>query len=77
MSEKAKCRSCRAPMVWVQTEAGKRTPIDPEPVAGGNIIIKDRTQDPPVVAYVKPDQKIKRFVSHFSTCPQSKSWRKK
>jgi hypothetical protein len=71
------CRSCRAKIVWCVTENGRRNPIDPEPVLGGNLIVKDRTVTPPMVKVVKPNPNVKRFVSHFVTCPQSKNWRKK
>jgi len=72
------CRSCRARIVWTQMDvSGKRNPIDPEPVLNGNLIVKDRTANPPVVKVVKPNPNVKRFISHFVTCPQRKKWRKK
>ena len=34
------CRSCGAPILWRETHAGRRMPIDPEPVADGNVVIE-------------------------------------
>lgn len=40
--ETSTCRSCGAPVIWALTEAGKRIPVDPEPMAGGNIVLSDK-----------------------------------
>jgi hypothetical protein len=41
------CRSCGAPVMWVETKRGKRAPLNPD------------------------------GTSHFATCPQAASWRKR
>jgi hypothetical protein len=71
------CRSCNAPVVWVQTVKGKRMPVDLEPVWAGNLILRERMGQAPLVFYTKPYAEIKRFISHFSTCPEAKRWRGK
>jgi hypothetical protein len=85
MSEK--CRSCRAQVTWAVTEKGKRTPIDFAPVASGNIFLRSLGPGrPPLAIYKSADEiaelkannpLVKLFTSHFSTCPESKKWRKK
>jgi hypothetical protein len=36
-----RCRSCDAPITWAVTRKGRRIPLDPEPVAGGNIKVQE------------------------------------
>ncbi len=31
------CRDCQAPIVWALTDAGRRMPVDAQPVAGGEL----------------------------------------
>lgn len=72
----ATCHSCGAPIVWVHTEAGKRMPIDPEPVDGGNLIL-DRRDGPRVTVATEGNLPPCGYVSHFATCPQAGKWRKR
>jgi hypothetical protein len=55
------CRSCKAPVVWFRTAAGKRMPVD-----------EATTQ--PIDAEHQLD--LKRHISHFATCPDQAKWRK-
>jgi len=71
------CRSCKAPVVWVRTRAGKRMPVDPEPVEGGNIILSERDHATPLAVYVEADPGVMRHVSHFATCPNADQHRKR
>ena len=68
----ATCRTCGAAVTWVLTASGKRMPVDPIPIAGGNIELTGE-----VATYVKPDSDTKRYVSHFATCPDALDHRKK
>lgn len=72
------CRSCRRPVRWAVTPAGKRMPVDPEPVEGGNLLLA--LDDPPVARVVDPAQLViddgQRFVSHFATCPNADEHRR-
>jgi hypothetical protein len=88
MSAKRACRSCGAAIIWVKTETGKAIPLDAEPTEGGNIII-NVLGGGIEVAHVETVTETKArfdcpipagrvaFVSHFATCPQANTWRKK
>ena len=71
------CLSCHAPVVWGVTSAGKRIPVDPDPVETGNLAIR-----PPgaQVRYLCKDESPEpdewRGVSHFATCPDARLHRK-
>ena len=65
------CRSCGAPIDWAVTAAGKRMPLDVERRDDGNV-----TFDPDGTARVVPVGKGSR-VSHFATCPNAQSHRRK
>lgn len=65
------CRSCKARIRWVKTEHGKQMPVDAEPVAGGNIELHDG-----VARIVSPNPLVRRYISHFATCPDARSHRK-
>lgn len=68
------CRSCGAEIGWVVSVAsGKRMPIDVVPVPNGNIELVAGDG----IVVVEPEPDVRRFVSHFVTCPQSADWRKK
>lgn len=84
----SRCRSCKARVVWVETEAkpdkpGRRMPVDADPanptlamvVEGGNLVFTGQTtgDGTPIVRYVKGG----RHVSHFATCVNAKQHRKK
>lgn len=75
------CSSCRAPIVWTHTTSGERMPVDPEPVAGGNIRLT--TAHGTLLASVvgstidlfdQSDDGI-RYQSHFASCPDAADWR--
>lgn len=74
---RAKCRSCGAPIIWVETANAKLIPLDAEPVEDGNITLGISG-----LAYVGENAwplftEGNRYKSHFETCPQAKSGRKK
>lgn len=71
----ARCRSCDAPVVWKRTEAGKAMPIDPAPVAGGNVVLLDDDQVHVLHADESADG-VDTYVSHFATCPNAKGHRR-
>lgn len=81
------CRSCSAPVIWVETEAtaekpGRLMPLDADPdqptralrVEGGNIVFVggQNPRGAPIVRYAKNGM----HRSHFATCPNSKSHRR-
>jgi hypothetical protein len=68
----AYCSSCKLPVIWVDTVAGKKMPV--ERASEGNIAIRGR------VALVNPpdiEREPIRYVSHFSVCPDAERHRKK
>lgn len=57
------CRSCGAVIIWLLTKTGKSMPVDASSVqAQKGALIYD------------PE---KGHISHFSTCPQAKRWKRK
>jgi len=75
------CRGCGEEIIWMQTAAGNRMPVDAEPVwirlrSGGNTFVR---KDGSIVFGEKvgdayddddPDTNLMEvFESHFATCP--------
>jgi hypothetical protein len=71
------CRSCKAKIVWAETLKGRRMPLDPKPVADGNVEVKERGRALPLAIVMTnvPTGGALRFKSHFATCPQASKWR--
>ena len=75
-----KCTSCGAPIRWFNhAVSGKPSPLDPEPVEGGNCVIDERQGTYTVLprggeAFVEAG--TPRFRSHFATCPNARHHRK-
>jgi len=82
------CRSCRAPVVWVETEAtatkpGRKMPLDANPddtsraalFDNGNVVFVGRRSGDgtPIVKVVEPGPR--RCRSHFALCVNAKSHR--
>jgi hypothetical protein len=82
MRADAQCRSCHAPIRWVITAAnGKRMPLDPEPVADGNMWVERIENGLPVMEVALSGDGVPtnvpfRYVSHFVTCEHRDQWRK-
>ena len=81
----AKCSACGAAIVWAVTAKGKRMPVDPEPVVGGNLVLElagsgaiVRVQTAAEKAEAAAVGKVlgTRYVSHFATCPAAARFRK-
>ena len=70
----AACRTCEAPIVWVESQStGKPMPMDlaPDP-KGGFVIIGGKARK----ATADDDRLAReRFTSHFATCPDANQWR--
>lgn len=73
------CDSCREPIIWATTTNAKAMPVDYEPSDNGNISLQPGGRGPLAIVLGA----TKRFgrkdlrTSHFVTCPDSKSWRKR
>jgi hypothetical protein len=55
------------------THAGRRIPLDVDPVVGGNLGIRD---DGRVVSSFGFPKKATTYVSHFATCPNAADHRR-
>jgi hypothetical protein len=67
----ATCKWCGAPIRWTETTAGRRLPIDPEPVAfGGNVVLLDPENQYPLARVLPKDDSYDgpRFLAHFTSC---------
>ena len=74
------CRSCSAPVIWCTTKLGKSMPVDLDPTAGGNLSVERRGGRTPLVHVVANHLTLGRddlHTSHFVTCPQAKTWRRR
>ena len=69
------CSSCQAQIYIVDTELGKRMPIDAKPRDDGNIIFIDKKAHVLHKGEEAPDGKL-RWVSHFATCTKPKKHRR-
>lgn len=71
--ERQRCRSCGAPIVWATTGGRRAMPVDPDPIAGGNLQLA-RVGDGLEVTVVRPGDGTHR--SHYVTCPHAENWRR-
>lgn len=82
MSGSSTCRSCGRPIVWGETEAGKKIPMDPEPSIDGNLTRTASTVDGRIhylIKYYKRAREtpgVTTYKSHFATCPDAKNFRR-
>lgn len=67
MTDRNRCASCSAPVIWAQTVAGRRMPVDPHTDPNGNVLL-DYGTNPPTAHVVRPGSPGAR-VSHFAVCP--------
>lgn len=78
------CRGCGKPIYWIKTPAGKSIPCDPEQVRywkrpggsqkivtpWGEVVSAELSGDLNDTTYVG-------YISHFATCPQANSFRRR
>lgn len=85
-----KCSSCSAEIEWCVTQNGATMPVDPEPVADGNVVHtgdygriggQDHGRPAAEVRVLKKGEVVEphitRHVAHFVTCPKADRHRKK
>jgi hypothetical protein len=71
-----RCRSCGAAILWALTPAGRRVPLDAEPVeyeapAGRYAVLWPADGGTPVAVH-----RPALYLTHFATCPNAASHRK-
>ena len=76
------CRSCREQIMFgVSDRTGKRIPLNPRPVEGGNVWIVGWQGPTPVVEMAsrehRPPPDAELYISHFATCPNAKAHRRR
>lgn len=67
----AECASCGCAITWEKTINGKSMPVDYEPSADGNLVIRDGVAHVVKVGdqlALGEDSSPERFKSHFATC---------
>lgn len=86
----SKCKKCKAPIIWTETEAtakkpGRNMPVDADPDRPGKALVVDganlvftgaRSGNGAWIVRYVPKGKG-RHVSHFATCPFASSFRKR
>ena len=71
------CKSCKAPIYWAVTVNAKTMPVDAEPSADGTIGLEFLTGCVKARVFVHPNGSGKLHLSHFATCPDAGSHRRK
>jgi hypothetical protein len=73
---RAECASCAAPIIWAVTAKAKRMPVNFEPGPAGNVVLEWRGGPVPLARVVSVPRDGLR-TSHFVTCKDAKSWRRR
>lgn len=73
MTPATHCTSCKAAIVWAETVAGNRMPLDAGPNPDGNVIAVGHTGEHMVVKVGTAEELAatpadRRYLSHFATC---------
>lgn len=76
------CRSCSEPIIWAETQSGKRTPMNMEPDQKmGRFLLEETQREIPLARFVKGNADATfgqpLYRSHFETCPDGIMWKKK
>lgn len=64
----SKCRGCSAPIVWAETEQGKRMPLDATPLKRAVRVPSDRGE---MVVRIEDT-----WTPHWATCPVASSFKR-
>lgn len=79
---RATCRGCGAPIVWIKTPAGKSMPCDPSPVYykadpdGKDRIVTTRGEVIACTITPGADATDAGYRPHWATCPQAGRFKK-
>lgn len=73
------CKSCNRPVIWCRTANAKKMPVDPDPAPNGNVEVTEVNG-----IYLATVHAQRPFgldaplhLSHFVTCPNADSHRKR
>jgi hypothetical protein len=73
-----KCSKCGKLLGFAHTPSGKRMPLDPDPVAEGNVYVVDGPYPRCVVKSKQiPTPEGVPHLSHFVTCPAAAQFRRR
>jgi hypothetical protein len=72
-----KCKSCGRPMRWVDTNRGRKMPVDFDPHEDGNVVVhaNGRADVQGATPSEIPNGATLHF-SHFATCPNANEHRR-
>ncbi len=74
------CRTCQADVVWAVTAAGKRMPVDAEPVPEGNVALVELDGGQVHATVLAEGEALLTdeplYLSHFVTCPDADTHRR-
>lgn len=74
----SKCRGCGEEVKFIQLKSGKFNPVNPELYSIQDILVEaDLIVVSPTGEVGKLSKLEKGYISHFSTCPNGKDFRKK
>lgn len=75
------CASCGADIIWAVTVRARTMPVDAKPAKGGNVQLEHRGEGATPLARILSVSKqfgVKDLcMSHFVTCPDRDTWRRK
>lgn len=78
-----KCKACGHALFWCVTSSGAKKPVNPLPVADGNVIVEPASDPrlPPTAIMINnlstaEERKRALWKSHFSTCSSADAFRK-
>jgi hypothetical protein len=72
------CKTCAAPIFWVEiVSTGKRMPVNAQPSPRGTVVLRDGRDAEVLGPIAASEYKGMKYESHFATCPQAKSWRRR
>jgi len=74
------CSTCKRPILWARSEHGRPIPIDPAPRPDGNIVLRPIAVGAELLAHVVTageETDEQRYASHFSTCPEAETHRRR
>ncbi len=73
------CKTCGAPLIFALTAKGRRMPLDPDPVAGGNLLLTQEATELRAAVVDSLSQPVARplYRSHFAVCPGAATHRRR